>query len=192
VTLPPGPFSCILADPPWTYKVRSAKGEGRGAVQHYPTMHLAGIKELPVADVCAKDAHLFLWTTTPHLPQALDLMRAWGFDYSTVAFVWLKLNKHAPVLFSDVQSMFVGMGHTTRQNAELVLLGRRGSPKRLNKSTRQVIIAHRREHSRKPEESYDRIEAYCAGPRLELFGRQSRPGWTVWGNEADKFDEAAA
>lgn len=190
--LPAGPFGCILADPPWSYSAFSEKGHARGAKRHYDVMALADIKAMPVAKVAGRDAHLFLWATTPNLPQALDVMRAWGFAYSTTAFVWVKLNKRAPTLFSDPQSMFVGMGHTTRQNVEMVLLGRRGSPRRLNKSTRQIILAHRREHSRKPEEAYERIEAYCDGPRLELFGRASRHGWKVWGSEATKFDQAAA
>lgn len=191
LALPPGPFACILADPPWSYQAFSEKGHLRGARRHYDVMSLDDIKAMPVADVAAKDAHLFLWATTPNLPQALAVMEAWGFRYSSTAFVWVKLNKGAPRLWWDARSVFVGMGHTTRQNAELVLLGRRGSPKRLSKAVRQIIVAPRREHSRKPDEAHDRIEAFCAGPRLELFARAPRSGWTTWGNETDRFEAAA-
>jgi N6-adenosine-specific RNA methylase IME4 len=190
--LPHGPFSVILADPPWTYSVFSAKGEARSAKRHYQTMSLADICAMPIAASAADDAHLFLWATTPNLPQALKVMESWGFAYSSTAFVWVKTNKRQGGLFFDQRSWFVGMGHTTRQNAELVLLGRRGKPKRLSRAIRQIVVAPRREHSRKPDEVHERIESYASGPYLELFARQSRPGWTVWGNQSDKFDAVAA
>lgn len=86
----------------------------------------------------------------------------------------------------------VGMGYTSRKNSELLLLGRRGNPKRLSKAVRELMIAARREHSRKPDETFTRIEAYCDGPRLEMFARESRPGWIGWGFEAKKFDTSPA
>jgi N6-adenosine-specific RNA methylase IME4 len=186
----------VLADPPWSYSVFSPKGEERSAKRHYATMTLDDIKAMPVADVTARDAHLFLWATAPNLPQALEVMAAWGFKYSSVGFVWVKLNKGADVRQLRViphagAEFFVGMGHTTRQNAEFVLLGRKGSPKRNSKAVRQIIVAPRREHSRKPDEAHTRIETYCDGPRLELFARAPRAGWTVWGNQTDKFAEVA-
>lgn len=195
--LPTGPFGCILADPPWHHASRSPKGQTRRSPSfHYPTMNIADIKAMPVANAAAKDCHLFLWTTGPHLQQAFAVMNAWGFRYSSLAFVWVKRKKsagddHDATLFMDRRDLFTGMGYTTRQNAELVLLGRRGSPKRLNKAIHQIIVAPRQEHSRKPTESHERIERYCDGPRLELFARQPREGWTVWGNETDRFKEAA-
>lgn len=193
--LPPGPFSCLATDPPWHHASRSPKGQtSRAPSHHYRTMSLAEIKALPVRDVAAKDCHLFLWTTGPHLEQAFSVMHAWGFRYSSLAFVWVKRRKSLcddNMLFMDGRDLFTGMGYTTRQNAELVLLGRRGSPRRLSKSVHQVIASPRREHSRKPDEVYSRIETYCAGPRLELFARQSREGWTTWGDEAAKFDAPA-
>ena len=195
--LPAGPYSCILADPPWHHASRSPKGQTRRSPSHhYRTMPLAEIKALPVADVAAKDCHLFLWTTGPHLQQAFLVMNAWGFRYSSLAFVWVKRRKQPDgdddgVLFMDRRDLFTGMGYTTRQNAELVLLGRRGAPKRLSKAIHQIITAPRQEHSRKPSEAHSRIERYCDGPRLELFARAPRDGWTVWGNETDKFAEAA-
>lgn len=185
-------YACILADPPWTYKVRGKNGEGRSASMHYETMTQADIEALPVGDLAAKDAHLFLWVTGPCLQQGFAALNAWGFTYSALGFVWVKQNKSVStrqlrLLPSADSEFFFGMGHTTRQNAELVLLGRRGKPKRLAKNVRQVVVAPLREHSRKPDEVHDRIERYCDGPRLELFAREKRPGWTAWGNQTDKF-----
>ena len=185
--LPAGPFSVVYADPPWHYRCFTKAGEARSASQHYQTMSLADIKALPVADVAAKDCHLFMWVTGPNLRQAFEVIDAWGFKYSSVAFTWVKLTRRAPMLFMDKHSFHVGMGHTTRKNCEWVLLGRRGSPKRLSKSIRELIIAPVREHSRKPDEAAERIEQYADGPYLEMFGRAPRENWTVWGNETSKF-----
>lgn len=140
---------------------------------------------MPVGDLARADCHLFLWATGPCLPHALQVMTAWGFRYSALGFVWVKLNKRAPVLFWDSPSFFMGMGHTTRQNAELVLLGRRGSPKRKSKAVRQLLVAPRGVHSEKPEELQNRIEAYADGPYCELFARRVRPGWDCWGDELE-------
>jgi N6-adenosine-specific RNA methylase IME4 len=189
--IPGGPFSCILADPPWRFDHYSTKGEVKSAQRHYACASLDDIKAIPVADVAARDCYLFLWATGPMIAEALELIPAWGFKYSAMAFVWVKTNKRAPVLFWDARAIFKGMGYTTRQNAEFVLLGRRGRPERLSKSVSQIIVAPRREHSRKPDEVFDRVEAFCAGPRLELFARETRPGWASFGNETTKFDAPA-
>lgn len=159
-------------------------------------MSLAEIMALPVREIAARDCHLFLWTTGPHLQQAFKVIDAWGFRYSSLAFVWVKRrrqadNDHDGMLFMDRRDLFTGMGYTTRQNVEIVLLGRRGSPPRLARDVHQVITAPRQEHSRKPTEAHARIERYCAGPRLEMFARAPREGWTAWGNETTKFVEAA-
>ena len=188
----------ILADPPWTYKVRTDKGRGRSAERHYATMSLDDICALPVAEHAARNSHLFMWCTGPTLVagQPQQVCRAWGFEPSAMAFVWVKAKKgyeQGSLWFTLDEGAFVkGMGHTTRQNAEFVLLGRRGSPKRLDKSIHQIIVAPRREHSRKPDDVHERIESYAPGPYLELFARQTRPGWDAWGNETTKFDGAAA
>lgn len=196
-----GGFHVVAADPPWHHKTRSAAGvTRRHPSQHYPTMPLREIRAMPVREVCARDCHLFLWTTGPHLQQAFLVMEDWGFRYSSLAFVWVKRHKSAgdlqdPLarpLFMDARDLNFGTGYTTRQNAELVLLGRRGNPKRGAKDVFQIICAPRREHSRKPDEFYTRVERYAAGPRLELFARQSREGWVSWGNQATKFDQVAA
>lgn len=172
-------YGAILADPPWDFKVRSSKGEGRSASQHYKIMKLADIKAIPVADMAAPDCCLFLWTTDPHLPQALEVMAAWGFTFKTVAFYWAKTNRNG--------SFFKGMGYWTRANVEQVLLGTRGHPKRLAKNVERLIVAPRREHSRKPDETRERIERLAGGPYLEYNARSRRPGWTAMGDEVDKF-----
>jgi N6-adenosine-specific RNA methylase IME4 len=191
-TLPAGKFRVILADPPWTYSVFSAKGEGRSAKKHYRTMPLDRICSMPVGDMAARDCHLFLWTTGPNLPQAFQVMDAWSFRYSSVAFTWIKLRRgFTGGLINPATDFHVGMGHTTRKNAEYVLLGRRGSPKRLDKGIRELIIAPVRRHSQKPEEAQNRIERYADGPYLELFARRQRDGWTCWGDELPALPEAA-
>lgn len=182
-----GHYAAIAADPPWDFKIRSPKGSGRSASAHYHTVPTARLSDLPVRDLAARDTWLFLWATTAMLPDALAIMGAWGFAYSGSAFCWVKTYPKAPTLFYDRRAFHMGMGFTTRKNVELVLLGRRGEPKRLSKSVRELIIAPRREHSRKPEEFYERVQQYCAGPYLDLFSRQSRPNWDAWGNEVGKF-----
>lgn len=169
----------VLADPAWSFAVRSPKGEGRSASQHYTCMTLEAIAALPVVEWAAPDAWLFLWTTTPMLPQALQVMSAWGFTYSGSAFCWVKQNKSG-------HGFHMGMGFTTRKNVELCLLGRRGPPVRA-RDVRELIVAPRREHSRKPDEQYERIERLCAGPYLELFARQQWPGWVAVGDELQRF-----
>lgn len=189
VDLPSGPFPVILADPPWHFATWSAKGRGRspdgqgrdGGPRFYNTMTLEEIKGLDVARIAARDSVLFLWTTDPMLPVALDVGRAWGFTYQTVGFVWAKQT-------STGRTWALGMGHWTRANPELCLLFTRGKPRRLSRAVRKLIIAPRREHSRKPDETHQRIEQLVAGPYVELFARASRPGWTTWGNQANHFD----
>lgn len=116
----PGKYTVIYADPPWHYRVWSKKGAGRSAESHYSTMPLDEIKALPVHLLAAKDCALFLWGTFPLLREAWSLMDAWGFCYKFVAFVWVKLNRKAPTLFT-------GMGYWTRANAEICLLATRGT-----------------------------------------------------------------
>jgi N6-adenosine-specific RNA methylase IME4 len=153
-------------------------------------MSIADICAMPVKEVTAKDAHLFLWTTGPCLRQAFDVIEAWGFRFSTLAFTWAKLKRSYTQPNEPIDANFhCGLGLTTRKNCELVLLGRRGNARRNAKDVRELILSPVREHSRKPDAVYERIERYCDGPYLELFGRQSRSGWTVFGNEAQKFDQ---
>ena len=179
---PTGKFGAILADPPWAFECWSgAPVPPRTGDFHYATEPLDWIASLPVVDLAADNCVLFLWATMPLLPQALQVMAAYGFAYKTVAFTWVK------VLQENPRQPRLGLGYWTRANAELCLLGTRGSPKRLNRDVGQVIAEPIREHSRKPDCVHERIQRLVAGPYLELFARAPWPGWTVWGNETDKF-----
>lgn len=183
------PYDVIAADPPWRYKAYSPKGDGRSPKRHYRTMPLHLIKALPVQDLAARDCHLLLWTTQPHLLQSIEVMKAWGFRYSSIFLHWFKLNPLAGPAYSwGPKSFHIGTGHTTRKNVETVLLGRRGSPRRIANDVPDHVIARVREHSRKPDEFYDAADRYAAGRRCDLFSRESRPGWDAWGDEAGKFD----
>lgn len=198
--LPQGHFKALVVDPPWNFKSRTALQmqnwhSRRDAEKHYSVMTLDDIKKMPISKIAAKDAHLFLWVTGPCLKQGFEVLDAWGFKYSSVAFTWIKLKKsHNPrqlrVLPTAEMDLHVGLGLTTRKNAEFVLLGRRGNARRIAKNIREVILAPVREHSRKPDEMYDRVRRYCDGPYIEVFSREQREGWTTWGDEAGKFDSA--
>lgn len=196
ILLPQGPFACIAADPPWYFRARTTVVSNRDPQRHYPVMGLDAICALPVREIAAKDAHLFLWVTGPCLPQAFKVIEAWGFRYSGVAFTWIKLKKnHNPaqlhVLPTAESDLFCGLGFTTRKNAEFCLLARRGNAKRIAKNIREVILSPVRAHSQKPDEFFHRAEAYCEGPRVELFSRCDRPNWSHWGNQTGKFEAAA-
>ncbi len=173
-------FGVIYADPPWEFKVYSGKGKARSADRHYETQGLDWIKSLPVEKLAADDCALFLWAVMPELPGALDVIRAWGFEYKTVAFTWIKQ------VSLENRDLFWGMGYWTRANAEVCLLATRGSPKRQAKDVHQVIMSPVGEHSRKPDEASVRIERLLNGPYLELFARRPMPGWTVWGNQINR------
>ena len=179
----PKHYRVIYADPPWTFSTYSRKGKGRSAEAYYDCMTLPDIKALPVAEWAADDCVLFLWTTDPLLEKAFDVIHAWGFVYKTIGFYWAKLKRPAS-LFND-SSFFTGLGFWTRANPELCLLATRGKPRRLSAKVRKLIVSPRREHSRKPDEVYARIEALCEGPYLEMFARSSHPAWDRWGLDAD-------
>ena len=185
-----GGFACVLTDVPSHFRSNSIIKPGRNALRHYVCHSMETIATLPVADVVARDSYLFFWTTSPPLSIGahMPVIRAWGFEPTAMAFTWVKLNpKASPVLFTE-DDLFFGPGLTTRKNAEFVILCRRGSPKRLAADVFEIILAPRRESGRKPDEVYRGVERYCAGPRLELFARESREGWATWGDEATKFD----
>lgn len=173
-------YGAIHVDCPWNFKVWSEKGKDRSVV--YATMNLDDIRAMPVLDLAADDCALFLWATDPLLPEALDVIRHWGFKYKTVAFYWAKENMKS-------EGWFTGLGYWTRANPEQCLLATRGKPQRLAKDVRRLMVSPRREHSRKPDETYTRIERLVGGPYLDLFARQSRAGWDTWGNEREKYDE---
>jgi N6-adenosine-specific RNA methylase IME4 len=190
----PGGFRVVCADPPWHFKSNSKGKPGRNAFGHYDCMSLAEIADLPVKACVADDAALFLWITGPFLAIGahIPIMRAWGFKATAMGFTWTKLNKRSTTLFICPGDVFMGGGLTTRKNAEFCVIGKRGKSVRRSASVREAIISPVREHSRKPDEFYDRVQQYAEGPYLELFARQSRESWVTWGHEARKFDEVAA
>lgn len=168
-----GRFGVIYADPPWDYRTWSAGGRQ----VPYPTLPTADICSLPVRELAAEDCTLFLWATYPFLPDALTVVRAWGFRFRTVAFTWVKLNPTG-------RGYAFGLGYWTRANPEVCLLATRGRPARVGRSVPNLIVAPRREHSRKPDEARERIVALCGDvPRVELFARERADGWDAWGNE---------
>jgi N6-adenosine-specific RNA methylase IME4 len=196
--LPRGHFKAILCDPPWrfaTWNNQTAiprhRGSNHSSASHFETMTTRDLERLPVENLAAKDCALFLWATWPMLNEALEVIKAWRFEYKTCAFDWVKAHVGQIDLFRDEGDALMGMGYWTRANSEPCLLATRGKPKRLSAAVRMGIIEPRREHSRKPECVHDRIQSLVAGPYLELFARQSRHGWTTWGNEATKFDRKA-
>jgi N6-adenosine-specific RNA methylase IME4 len=169
-------FKTLVIDPPWSFTTYSDAGKGRSADRHYSVKPIDRICALPVQQLADKDCVLLLWTTMPMLPQALQVVSAWGFGYKTVGFVWIKQNRCSP-------GLHWGMGFWTRSNAELCLLCTRGHPKRQATNIHQVIMSPVSEHSRKPEEMQTRAERLLIGPYLELYARRQRPGWTCWGAE---------
>jgi N6-adenosine-specific RNA methylase IME4 len=180
-------YGVIYADPPWSFRNWSAKGTGRNAVSHYDCLDFPSLAALPIADLAADDCALFLWVTDPLLPRGLELLKAWGFEYKTVAFYWVKLNSAA----QHDAHYFTGLGYWTRANPEQCLLATRGKPSRRAKDVRRLVVEKRREHSRKPDCVRERIERLVAGPYLELFGRQTKRGWDCWGNQRSLFDRGS-
>jgi len=179
---PAGGFGLIMADPPWSYDMRSEKGYAKSPEAHYRTMDLAAIKALPVELLAAPDCLLWLWALGPQLPQAMEVITAWGFTFKTGGH-WAKVGTSGKQHF--------GTGYILRNAGEPFLIATRGAPK-TTRATRSVIIAPVREHSRKPDEAFDAASQLMPGvQRLELFSRQNRPGWISWGDETGKFAEAA-
>jgi N6-adenosine-specific RNA methylase IME4 len=179
-------YDIIYADPPWAYNSRAnIKTRFRGGARsHYPVMNIKDITAMPINKLSNDSSLLFLWVTMPLLPEGLAVMSAWGFKYKTCAFTWVKTNKKSG-------TPFFGVGYYTKSNAELCLLGTRGKVIKPQVNTvSQIIIAPRREHSRKPAEARDKIvQMYPEQTKIELFARESTDGWFCWGNEIDKFIE---
>lgn len=170
-------YSIIYTDPPWRYNARGNTKTrfGGGAMGHYETMSLDEIKALPVLDIAGDNSALFMWVTAPQLDRQAGVISAWGFRFVTVAFTWIKTNP------KDGRPFF-GVGHYTKSNPEFCLLGIRGKMPVASNRVSSVIIAPRREHSRKPDEARDRIvQLFGDVPRVELFARETAPGWESWG-----------
>ncbi len=184
----PMKYGAILADPPWEYAMQSAKGYAKSPEAHYRTMSAEALRALPVGQLAGPDCLLFMWSTWPHLPQALDLLKAWGFAYVTGGS-WLKRTQNWKIAF--------GTGYVLRSATEPYLVGKLNRPQIRSRSERNLIIAPeipdsieaiRREHSRKPPQMREMIsrllpQVHCC----ELFAREPWDGHTVWGNEAAKF-----
>lgn len=178
-------YQLLVIDPPWVFKTYSEKGkEQKSPEVHYDCMSLDDIKALPVKDLAAEDAVVFLWTTWPILAsgQALDVLHAWGFTPKTGGH-WHKTTKHGKIAF--------GTGYLVRCASEPWLLATQGDPRKfLSKSARNAIVGPVREHSRKPEEAFAWFDLFAPRvSRCELFARQRREGWDVWGNEVEKFNK---
>ena len=176
-------YNIILADPAWEYSNSGSTKNSRGnAKQFYKTMPINEIKNLQVEKIADDNCWLFLWTTYPQIQNGLDVLRAWGFEYKTVAFTWIKKT----VNMKD----FVGMGFYTRANPEIVLLGLKGKVHPINKTVRNIIYSQIQEHSKKPNIVRDKIVKLCGDlPRIELFARQKIPKWDAWGDSENLTNE---
>jgi N6-adenosine-specific RNA methylase IME4 len=170
----------ILADVAWPWETWGGlSGKVRSSCDnHYGTCSLEEIARLPVAPLAAEHCALFLWCTWPHIVRGnhIPILRAWGFEPATAAFVWVKQNPSG-------DGLYTGMGYATRSNSEVCIYATKGSPLRLAADVHQIVLAPVSEHSAKPEEVRKRIERLVAGPYLELYARTIAPGWTAWGNE---------
>ncbi len=170
-------YQIIYADPPWG---GSGKSRGRGVIKHYETMDTKDICALPIKTIAGNDSVLLLWAVLPMLPDALEVIKAWGFEYKTTAFVWVKTNK-------NTMGLFWGMGSYTRSNVELCLLATRGnSLPVLVHDIHSVVMSAVMEHSHKPAIVRERIVQLMGDlPRIELFARRKVEGWDCWGNEVE-------
>ena len=175
-------FATVLADPPWQFQNRTGKmAPEHRRLNRYSTMTLDDIKQLPMGQITATTAHLYLWVPNALLPDGLAVMQAWGFSYKS-NIVWHKIRK-------DGGSDGRGVGFYFRNVTELLLFGVKGKNARTREAGRtqvNYLATCKREHSRKPDEQYDLIEACSFGPFLELFARGTRPKWVIWGNQADE------
>lgn len=172
-----GKYDILYADPPWDYAGRTQHDTEKGVKSvkdHYECMKLDELKALPVRDIANPNSVLFLWTSSPHLPQALELMKAWGFEYKTIGFVWDKQRTNP--------------GHYTLSQVEICLLGKRGTiPKPFYRNQRQFLSSKREIHSKKPDEIRDRItKMFPTQTKIELFARKQVDGWISWGKDIDK------
>lgn len=181
-------YRVIYADPPWYF----SSSPSRNPRNHYPTMRIPEIAALPVAGLAHPEGcRLFMWATMPILPRALDVMKAWGFRYST-SRIWAKLWPSEDEMFIYPDSLAKGTGYEVIGNCEILLIGKRGKPQPIvGKKPASLFFARRREHSRKPDSTRTEIATMFEGPRCELFARSEHPGFSAWGNQVTKFAGAA-
>lgn len=167
-------YKIIYADPAWEY--RNMGNIQATANAHYPTMKQKDIENLPVAEIADENSILFLWATFPKIQEALNVIKAWGFEYKTVGFTWIKKNKNG--------GNFFGVGWYTKSNAEVCLIGVKGRAPKQSNSISQIVETIREKHSKKPSIIREKIVEFCGDlPRIELFARERERGWDVWGNE---------
>jgi N6-adenosine-specific RNA methylase IME4 len=185
-------YDVILADPPWSYRVWNRDtGSGRSAESHYTTMTLDDICSLPIKKLSSSNCVLFMWAVWPSIFDAEKVINSWGFKYKTLGFEWWKLNKlWNKVPITDYRSLenlfFFGMGYYLRCNSEPCLLSTKGNMPVKVHNERNFIISPIREHSRKPDEQYEKIERLYPNMKyLELFARHRRKGWDSFGNEIE-------
>ncbi len=176
-------FATVLADPPWRFQNKTGKvAPEHKRLARYPTLTLAEIEDLPVEDVVEETAHLYLWVPNALLPEGLQVMQSWGFQYKT-NLIWYKVRQ-------DGGPDRRGVGFYFRNVTEMLLFGVRGKHARTlapGRSQENIILSRKREHSRKPDEQYPLIEACSPGPFLELFARGARQGWFTWGNQSKDY-----
>jgi N6-adenosine-specific RNA methylase IME4 len=186
-TFPPGQFGVLYADPPWQYKMYSDKGYEKSPDVHYDCMMAEQMEAMrdQIIFATSPNAVCFMWAVWPMLDTAMKLMAEWGFKYKTGG-AWHKRSSTWEPDCDDPKSAF-GTGYILRSACEPFLIGTIGEPNIKNKSTRNIIEAAVREHSRKPDEVIPMLENLFDGPYLELFSRQQRLGWSAWGNQTDKF-----
>lgn len=177
-----GKFTTILADPPWQFTNRTGKmAPEHRRLHRYPTLTQQDILELPVAQLAADKAHLYLWVPNALIAEGLEVMKRWGFEYKS-NIVWYKVRK-------DGGPDGRGVGFYFRNVTELILFGVRGKNNRTLAAGRRqtnIIVSQKTGHSKKPHEQYDIIESCSPGPYLELFARHARPKWHIWGNQVDQ------
>lgn len=170
-------YKIIYADPPWKYQDSGCNGN---AEEHYKVMNLKDICALPIKEMADDDCILFIWGTYPLLPEVLEVINAWGFEYKSIAFQWVKMNK-------DNGKPFYGLGRWTRGNTEPCFIATKGKPARINNDVFQLVFSKIREHSRKPDEVRQKIIKLVGDlPRIELFAREKIEGWNTFGNEIPK------
>jgi N6-adenosine-specific RNA methylase IME4 len=187
-------YQIIYADPPWSYRDKGCEG---AAAAQYDTMSVADIAALPVKKIADKTAVLFLWATYPKMEEALQLIKAWGFTYKSIAFQWVKLNKRINLDTFQITTVgsllkkacFFGLGRWTRGNTECCLIATKGKPRRVSASVGQLVFAPLGRHSEKPAEVREKIIQLVGDlPRIELFARQAAEGWDCWGDEAPESE----
>lgn len=182
IPFPNKKYNIIYADPAWEFNSSIYQDSNRGFEKklenHYITMHIKQIKNLPVKEITNEDCILFLWSTDSHLPQALDVIKAWGFKYKTIGFTWVKQYKSGSYCYN--------FGAYTLKSTEICLIGLKGKLKNIKKSNnvKGLVFAERTIHSKKPDRIRNDIVELCGDlPRIELFARQKFDGWDSWGNE---------